>query len=194
MLEGSCLCGAIRYQVAGFILDCHACHCRACKKFSGTAHSTVMIGLASNLTWPSGADQLSFFEEAKPNPRAFCRRCGSRMPSVSNNGMVVIPAGSLDGDPAIPLSHHFYTKYNPSWEPKVAEPCYHETMPPEGFVPTWKDIGSRLDELGDDAVEFLQICDRTDGFRQWWGENVGELDSRLRELMNVAQARNDAGA
>jgi hypothetical protein len=49
MLEGSCLCGAIRYQVAGFMLDCHACYCRSCKKFSGTAHSTVMIGLVLSI-------------------------------------------------------------------------------------------------------------------------------------------------
>ena len=34
VLEGGCLCGAIRYKVTGPALDAGSCHCRSCRKAS----------------------------------------------------------------------------------------------------------------------------------------------------------------
>lgn len=189
MLEGSCLCGATRYQVGGFIQSCHACHCSNCKKFSGSAHSSVFAGLARNLTWLAGEENLSSFEADTPAPRVFCRHCGSPMPAVLANRMVIVPAGSLDKDPGIPLGFHLFTKYHPAWQGTIAEKSYEETMPGEDAIPIWQGLSARIDELGDDLVEFMRICDRTDGFRAWWDAHAGLFSVDMNALMQEARER-----
>ena len=40
MIRGSCLCGAIRYEIAGPFEDMRHCHCSRCRKAHGAAFST----------------------------------------------------------------------------------------------------------------------------------------------------------
>ena len=37
---GSCLCGGIQYEVRGSLGDIIQCHCRRCRKATGTAFAT----------------------------------------------------------------------------------------------------------------------------------------------------------
>ena len=37
---GSCLCGAVTYQIDGPIGDIIQCHCQKCRKANGTAYAT----------------------------------------------------------------------------------------------------------------------------------------------------------
>ena len=40
MVEGSCLCGAVRYRIRGELGPIALCHCSMCRKTSGTAFAT----------------------------------------------------------------------------------------------------------------------------------------------------------
>ena len=191
MLEGSCLCGSIRYQMSGFVLGCHACHCASCKKFSGSSNSTVMIGTASGLEWLQGQSSLTIYESETPNPRAFCRTCGSPMPSVSETGMAVIPAGSLDEDPQLSLGYHIHTRGLASWEPSYAERAYEDTLPPEAALEIWEEIGERQGLVEHDLTEFMLICDRNPGFRDWWKTHSDAFGSHMLRAMEKAQRMND---
>jgi hypothetical protein len=42
MIEGGCLCGAVRYQADGEPLFAVHCHCRDCQRASGTGHVPVL--------------------------------------------------------------------------------------------------------------------------------------------------------
>ena len=42
MRTGSCLCGAVRFEVSGDLPDIQACQCRSCRKASGTAFVAVL--------------------------------------------------------------------------------------------------------------------------------------------------------
>ena len=145
-----------------------------------------MIGLGKNLSWDTDRNSVSFFEEDTPNPRAFCRQCGSPLPSISNNGMVVIPAGTLDKDPEIELSHHIFTKYKACWQPETAERVFEDTLPPDEAIAMWREIGARTEESDEDLVEFMSVCIRSEGFGSWWSTNEQHFDPRLQRLMRRA--------
>src|SRR5262245_40390399 len=58
MHTGSCLCGAVRFEIAGDLPDPDACHCTQCRKTSGhyfvstdAPRSAITIHGAENLTW-----------------------------------------------------------------------------------------------------------------------------------------------
>ena len=48
---GSCLCGAIRYEVRGEIGDVVQCHCQRCRKANGTAFATNAPIKSQTFSW-----------------------------------------------------------------------------------------------------------------------------------------------
>ncbi|HEX2146086.1 MAG TPA: GFA family protein [Pseudorhizobium sp.] len=88
--SGSCLCGAVRYNVKGAPLRVGLCHCADCRKESGSAFVTFAV-------WPSQSFE-SFGEIATFRGRGFCPQCGSRLFNPGT-GEVEIRAGSLDMAP-----------------------------------------------------------------------------------------------
>ena len=116
-LSGSCLCGAVRYTATGEEQRFYHCHCKRCRKASGTGHVSNLF-LNGTLDWESGEDQLTGYKlpEAKRFTNTFCRICGSRMPRVfQESGMVFIPAGSLDEEPVLAPQARIFTGSRAAW-------------------------------------------------------------------------------
>lgn len=100
-LTGSCLCGGIRYTVAGELQRFLHCHCSRCRKSTGTGHATNLF-IKGTLNWENGEDLIRSFKvpEAERFTNTFCSTCGGRVPYFSSQlQMVMIPAGSLDDVP-----------------------------------------------------------------------------------------------
>jgi len=102
-LKGSCLCGAVTYEVTGEATRFYHCHCSRCRKATGTGHASNLFLQPGTLTWLSGAEQVRSFKvpEAKRFTNVFCANCGARLPRQPAPGMVVLLAGSLDVEPSI---------------------------------------------------------------------------------------------
>ena len=103
-LTGSCLCGAVHYEINGEPTRFYHCHCRRCCKASGTGHATNLMVVPESLTWTRGEELLQRYKlpEAERFSTCFCTRCGSPMPrQVPELHLLVIPAGSLDSMPWI---------------------------------------------------------------------------------------------
>jgi hypothetical protein len=97
---GSCLCGAVKYNVKGPFIRFFFCHCSRCRRSTGTAHAANIFTRAGNVSFLSGEEKIKRFDlpEAAQFARAFCTECGSPVPYVSRDGKVhVVPAGSLTG-------------------------------------------------------------------------------------------------
>ena len=89
--SGSCLCGAIRYEVSGEPLRIGLCHCLDCQKETGSAFVTFGV-------WPAEAFSASG-EVATFAGRRFCPTCGARVFTDRQGKEAEIRIGSLDGIP-----------------------------------------------------------------------------------------------
>ena len=110
--KGSCLCGKVLYEINGSLGVFQYCHCSRCRKFTGSAHAANIIVAPDQFNWLAGEELLGRFEvpEARHFATSFCKHCGSSLPWLATSGKaVVIPAGTLDGDPEIkPFQNIFY--------------------------------------------------------------------------------------
>lgn len=100
--SGGCLCGKVRYALAGEPLATVICHCTNCQKQSGGAFSVNLIATEKDLSI-EGA--LRTFDDAGDSGNAvhrrFCPDCGSPIISAlaASPGIVALKAGTLD-DPS----------------------------------------------------------------------------------------------
>jgi hypothetical protein len=99
-IEGSCLCGKIRYHADAEPLVVALCNCTHCQKQSGAAFS-VNVGVPKgSLTFTAG--KTSVFEDSGssglPVYRHFCGSCGSPIFSdvVARPTLDWVKAGSLN--------------------------------------------------------------------------------------------------
>jgi hypothetical protein len=124
-LAGSCLCGAVRYTATGEVARFYHCHCSRCRKATGTGHASNLF-VKGSLAVLSGEDQIASYKppEAERFATAFCRTCGSCLPRfIEKIGMVFIPAGSLDVEPATSPQARIYTGSRAAWS------CDATTLP-----------------------------------------------------------------
>lgn len=93
IVQGSCLCGGVRYQLSGQFEALSHCRCSMCRKHHGMAPaSSVSVPLAG-FRWVSGEANISTFFSSDDDKRAFCRTCGSVAPIVDTEaGVVFCPA------------------------------------------------------------------------------------------------------
>lgn len=77
MHKGSCLCGAVSFEVAAPLHPPDACHCSQCRKQSGHYWASTDVARA-DLTI-HGAEKLTWFRSSEKVRRGFCSICGSAL-------------------------------------------------------------------------------------------------------------------
>lgn len=117
MHQGSCLCGAVRYQVEGELAPIQICHCSQCRKAQGTAFVTNIPVRESAFVLLGGAEQLKAYESSPGKQRVFCADCGSPIYSRTSKlpGVLRIRAGSLEGELETRPGGHAFTASRANW-------------------------------------------------------------------------------
>ena len=132
-LQGSCLCGSVQYEINGDPQKFYHCHCSRCRKSSGTGHASNLLLQPGSIKWIKGEELLKFYKvpEAKRFARQFCATCGSPLPrQVKDTDLVIIPAGSLDGEPKIRPQARIF------WDSRASWSCSGDTIPVYSEYPT----------------------------------------------------------
>src|SRR5688572_15315515 len=75
MPKGSCLCGAVTFEVAVPLSPPDACHCSQCRRQSGHYWASTNVPLDA-LTL-RGQDKISWYRSSERVRRGFCATCGS---------------------------------------------------------------------------------------------------------------------
>ena len=118
MIHGSCLCGAIHFELDRDPVWAHHCHCQRCRKSGGGAFASNLFVPLDALRFTQGEDLLQSFKlpEAERFTHVFCIRCGSSMPFRNRaRDNVVVPMGSLDDDPQHPPDAHIFVGSKAPW-------------------------------------------------------------------------------
>lgn len=133
MIQGSCLCGAVAFEVSARLELPHHCHCGICRKSRGTPFASDVAAPADSFRWLRGREFVRRFESSPGFFRQFCARCGSKLPGEPQEGRVFMPLGPLDGDPGVrPQAHIFVASKAPWYEIPDSLPRF-DAMPP-GFA------------------------------------------------------------
>lgn len=77
MHKGSCLCGAVSFEVTGDLPPPDACHCSQCRKSSG--HYFASTDVPRSTLTVHGAENVTWFRSSEKARRGFCSTCGSSL-------------------------------------------------------------------------------------------------------------------
>ena len=134
-LHGSCLCGAITFEVDPPFQKMIHCHCSRCRKATGTGHATNLIVPPGHVRWLTGESLIHRYDlpTAKSFSKWFCSRCGAPVPRLARTGKwVVVPAGSLDTAPPMTPTDHIF------WTSRVSWGCDSGGLPTHpDYPPSW---------------------------------------------------------
>jgi hypothetical protein len=121
--SGSCLCGAIRYEVEGDFEQFYLCHCVHCRKDSGSAHGANLFSASATLKWVAGESEVRVFNLPGTRHRhAFCSTCGSALPDAPMHGALLkVPAGSLDTEIRIRPDAHIFCSSRARWDENLEQ-------------------------------------------------------------------------
>jgi hypothetical protein len=112
ILKGSCLCGALKYEVAGEAQFFYHCHCSRCRKATGTGHASNIFLQPAVLKWLLGQQHIRAFKvpSAVRFTNQFCGMCGGGLPrQPQDTDTVFKPTGSLDDESPIRPQARIFT-------------------------------------------------------------------------------------
>ncbi len=178
MTTGSCLCGAVSYEVHGPYQWMTYCHCSMCRKHSGALFGTFVGAAPENFRWLQGEDAVVHYRSSPTFERPFCGRCGSPVPDTSGP-VVNCPAGGLGDDlDATPRTHIFVATRSPLHEIRDDLPRFEE-YPPGYGTPVTAPQNPAVAADGGDTIHGSCLC----------GAVAFEIDEQPRNLVNCHCSR-----
>ncbi|MGR3759071.1 GFA family protein [Roseobacteraceae bacterium NS-SX3] len=115
MIEGSCCCGAVKFELLAEPAMMGTCHCSRCRKAGA---STIVFVKKEDLRWIEGKERVSRYQPAAPYKygRCFCEICGSSLGEIlSDEASFPIAANALDSELTVRNSFHEFVGEKPSW-------------------------------------------------------------------------------
>ncbi len=115
ILEGGCLCGAIRYRVQGQPFAVNYCHCRQCRRHSGAPVAAFASYRRDRVAWTKGAPRL--FRSSDIAHRGFCPDCGTTLTweGVGAPDEIDIGVGTFDDASSLTPKDHLWTESALPW-------------------------------------------------------------------------------
>jgi hypothetical protein len=105
--KGSCLCGAVRFEVDGDLPGPDACHCTKCRKFSG--HYGAGTDVPRECVTIEGGDNVTWYSSSEKVRRGFCKTCGASLffdPIYRD--WIGLSMGAFDGPTDTRLAIHIF--------------------------------------------------------------------------------------
>jgi hypothetical protein len=115
-MKGSCLCGAVQYEIDQLDGPIGHCHCHTCRKAHAAPFASTAWVNREHFRWTKGQDRLSSFESSPGKLRYFCSSCGSHLIADRHNQPnVILRVATLDEDPGARPVAHIWTSLDVPW-------------------------------------------------------------------------------
>jgi hypothetical protein len=113
--EGGCLCGAVRYRVAGAIEESGYCHCRTCQRQSGAPVVAWFAVAPSAFQYTKGAPKI--FQASNHAGREFCGNCATYLVFREDDASLTVSVNTatLDEPMLAPPEFHIYCESRIGW-------------------------------------------------------------------------------
>jgi hypothetical protein len=129
--RGSCLCGAVTFEIVGSIAGVGSCHCSKCRKVSGTGGNAQFIVRTERFKWLEGRDEVSTFKLSSGWGTSRCGTCGSPVPATYDGGRRMwVPAGLMDDALDTSIVQHIFCGSQADWDRESPDVKRHAEHPP----------------------------------------------------------------
>ena len=115
MIEGSCCCGTVRFELTEKPSMMGMCHCSRCRKVGAGALAFVK---SDQFKITAGREKISTYKAEPPYKynRCFCSECGTALGEVlSGLDSFPINANCIDSEMEIENTFHEFVSEKPSW-------------------------------------------------------------------------------
>jgi hypothetical protein len=108
MHKGSCLCGAVSFEVEGQLHTPDACHCSQCRKQSG--HYWVSTNVAPSALKLDGVETVRWYRSSEKVRRGFCGTCGSVLfwEPLDRDDFIAVAMGAFESPTGVRLGKHIF--------------------------------------------------------------------------------------
>jgi hypothetical protein len=110
VIEGSCLCGAVRLKIQAPLEHApEACHCAQCRKHTGNFWTGVNVRRSALEV--QGADQVRWFQSSEKVRRGSCAVCGSTLfwdPTLAGYQWTAVALGCIDTPLDLKVAKHTF--------------------------------------------------------------------------------------
>lgn len=122
--RGSCLCGALAYEVDGDVDGVWMCHCSNCRKASWGAGNAIVIVPRARFRWLRGEDHRVTYALRPTYTITRCRTCGTPLPAEEDERNVYLTAGTFDDPLGVGVAHHIFYGSRADWDRDAAGARY----------------------------------------------------------------------
>jgi hypothetical protein len=116
-MQGSCLCGAVRFQIQDGLGPIIYCHCRRCRKSSGSAFVSSTEILRKNFLVTHGKEAIKKYPNPGAVDRYFCSQCGSQLYSERATTPLImrVRLGTIDDFIPNKVQQHIFVGSKAEW-------------------------------------------------------------------------------
>lgn len=115
MLQGSCCCKKVIFEISEIPKMMGTCHCGRCRKVGA---STIMLVNKDTVKITQGKEFIATYvpEEGYKYKRNFCKNCGTSLGEIiSEDEMFPIPANAIDSKLTLKNTFHEFVSEKPEW-------------------------------------------------------------------------------
>jgi hypothetical protein len=112
---GGCLCGAVRWRTSAEPSRVSVCHCRMCRKNTGSAFGPFAIFATKDVAWERSAPKQ--YRSSPVARRGFCAECGSPLTFQfdAHPERIELNLGGFDEPSRLTPSQQIWTKEMLPW-------------------------------------------------------------------------------
>ena len=115
-MKGSCLCGAVKYEIDSIDMPIGHCHCITCQKAHSAAFATTAGVLREHFRWLEGEERLAAYGSTPGKLRRFCAQCRTHLIAEwLDKPHVIVRVASLDDDPKMTPVRHIWVSHDRPW-------------------------------------------------------------------------------
>ncbi len=114
-IQGSCLCGGIRFEADAIDGAGSACHCTMCQKAHGGPFGAYVT--LDGVHWLQGEELIAEYRSSEHCSRTFCKTCGSTLEFRDRRKPehVSMAISALDGDHGGRYGYHIFADDKADW-------------------------------------------------------------------------------
>ncbi|MEM7151598.1 MAG: GFA family protein [Myxococcota bacterium] len=124
--KGSCLCGALTYEIEGEIDGVWICHCSNCRKASGSSGNAIIVVKQEHFHWITGKDHRVTYCVRPTYCITRCKTCGTPLPAEEDENNVYLTAGTLDEPLDAKIKNRIFCASRADWDHDADDVRYHD--------------------------------------------------------------------